>query len=844
MEEDPIQKLLQSTGWSLEDLLKKVQSRKDPILDVSATSTEGCNVETSSTSKSGTSSEDCFNGLDTNSSEVNISISEVLDVSANTSACNDVKSLHSGCESIGTKVETEPDKNPETEKASNQLEPHIKVEPEEIITVDEVVHTKIKVEVDDNLTMEQDSAKDCDTTTAVDRVESESVFDENKINENSNTTSLNAHKIASIVTKGVPEPIENSPVNGRESQIAGDISSEDSNVITNCQNKVMSSDTDMTDVEDGDSLDSAISSSSMFNKTRKKSAVRCKIEEQLQSLRNNKRPLLEKHNEGLSNTTNAQSPIKKSTAALSLIDRLCARIVEKQPDLQETDDKQGKLLNYDSGIETNSTNSSVSDYKVVSERSPIKLSKTEDKTKIKGWKNKRFESPPPPAPKTQISEVEPITGSTSSDTTYSVPCTAQEGSAFISDSLDEFLTESSPLRISYEVPKLKVEETIGANPDDPVPSVPIHPRVAMRGYRRIKGAVRVGNKPKTLAEKRKLLAKKYKDELELLRNAENATEQQKVQYRRLFERLLTKNQPFTKQQFSLSSLFSKKRSHVEYNNMKLKVVSQDKSEVVAKIYHSKTNHALPLKKRLLLNMPQTLLGKIPFKPGPLCKKSDLQIRNSDSEWSTEVKPVPRVSLIVTPKCEKRVHYKAQLFIKFREDGQLTEDQISFALSALKTKDLIEPRSFTFPVQFARDQEQMVLLRRINNTEVANVRTGAAAEETDEQIRDVVTTVVDKLLDCVEISNMNSVINYDDSADCPKEDHAFMLEDGAPLTKRGQPRRFNRLELELRRLNCRYFEVDVEQDKKEVIILQTQYYDDKGYLVVVRVVLFGTLSMKI
>lgn len=83
-------------------------------------------------------------------------------------------------------------------------------------------------------------------------------------------------------------------------------------------------------------------------------------------------------------------------------------------------------------------------------------------------------------------------------------------------------------------------------------------------------------------------------------------------------------------------------------------------------------------------------------------------------------------------------------------------------------------------------------------------------ETEEQIQDAVKIVVEKLVACAEVSSMTLDLSCDDTLlhDDSKEDGDSVMETTSPRKSNKRPR----LEAELRRLNCRYFEVEVEREK--------------------------------
>lgn len=972
MEEDPIKKLLLSTGWSVEDLLKKVQNINGsaPSCDLNDPQSESPKITPLS---NGVEESDCEKDLskpepDISASERPVSPStkqpEVQLESGSPDQEHEIPEVHEN----GVASSKPVDNGHCKDEAANSVDPtsidvirqggDISIISDKEIVSEEELETKqasteeavIVISVVDGESAGETEAASLENPTEVDVIRVE-VPD---------TTSPSCSTIP--VTKDETEDDVQDSVQSAESRpeapkhgLAED--SEPKSVEG-------SSKSDMS--TDFDSVDSGTPSSSPL-KVKKKSSLRCRLQEQLERLRNNKRSTgsllhaIEQKNiiqqskcssttTAVSNketvatsslecsigdkstvqqskcssttTVNTLAQLKKKSVSNSVLNRLLARVAEqgsvseetanecdrdlagqesgpaeringglleqvdepesiKQSEAAETNEadntlgaqivntiaedensptKRCAVNETDNALGMKSVNSVTEVEDISSESgdlelaeaeideadntfgikivsviggyespeppdipSPIKLTKTEDVTKIKSWKKKFFDLPPIPPSTPHVFAVEPITGSTSSDHSYSVPLALCDDAqptqeqqeefnpAFVSDTLDEFLSENYHLKISYEVPKLMAEEAI-ANTDgkytEARPSVPVSEQVKYRKSAK-RGRKPSGNKAKTLAEKRMLLADKHNEELEWLERVENATEEQKKIYSAMNQKLLTEDEPFSKRQFMVTAMFRNKKNYVEYNNRRIKVTSTDAKRVVARICDVKSE---PCKR--VVNRKNSLLGSlkghsitVSYKPGPLCKKDCLQNNRSDCKWSTVLKPVPRVSLTAIPEFGKPFHPRVQHFLKFEESGMITEDQIAFALAALKAA---EPKPISFPLTFNRDQQSMMMLRN-SKVQVTQSQSEKPSAETDDQIRDAVKIVVEKLLSCAEVSSMALDPTCDDSLsldDSREEGDSAMEETASPRKSNKRPR----LQAELRRLNCRYFEVEVEREK--------------------------------
>lgn len=192
-----------------------------------------------------------------------------------------------------------------------------------------------------------------------------------------------------------------------------------------------------------------------------------------------------------------------------------------------------------------------------------------------------------------------------------------------------------------------------------------------------------------------------------------------------------------------------------------------------------------------------------YRPGPLSKKVLLQEYNKD--WKTEIRTLPKVYLHVKPHLYKPISPRIRHLLP--EYGfELTDERISFALSTMHTET---PDSFTFPVPYANNQEYMLLRRKIQTNENGQLE----PTEDNKTVEETVQTVLDKMLDYVEIKAISDEVVMDDvSEKILREERANIVDQQKNISKKKKTKQ-SKTNYELKRLNVKVIEVNLE-DKGE------------------------------
>lgn len=390
----------------------------------------------------------------------------------------------------------------------------------------------------------------------------------------------------------------------------------------------------------------------------------------------------------------------------------------------------------------------------------------------------------------------PSTSADNSQSSFANDDTGQntaKNSPFISNTLDEFLTGNSKLNISYKVPKSGAEEGLVDSYREKSPLM-------------LKKIVKVGNedipvskktekiKAKTVAQKRKLLEKQRLKELK-------------------------KQAKFIKQQSLNNNNTNKERkcSYIELNNKKLWVRGTKPNICIAKIksplnvgpslkqYHRKR------KLSLLEELTKKCNEKIKYLPGPLSKKSTLQINGLDN-WKTKTKLLPKIILEVTPKIGQCL--VPDIIRRLPQcDGVVTADLAEFALSVLKTKTdtNTEEKTFKFPMRYINNQENIIVKKK---------RITSSNYKTEEKLckdicTDVIANVIDDLIRYVEIKEIAPTLIKEEETEYNCNDGRLdkipeIAESISSIIKKPQKKK-SKVELELLRLSCKVVNVEVEEN---------------------------------
>lgn len=444
---------------------------------------------------------------------------------------------------------------------------------------------------------------------------------------------------------------------------------------------------------------------------------------------------------------------------------------------------------------------------------PIHLTKTKNYTDVKGWKHKKIAVPSVEAETpTRVSFFDEAVPSCSYtdleiEKVEVAPCAVPKvekniKSAFESNLLDQFLVEHSQLNISYEVPKLDAEENISQNFNDLL--IPLKTCDASldknQDFSEDRRSIET-YKPKTLAEKRKMIEKTEKRKV-VKREVSSGGSDSSMIYSRIYCKGTTLKVP-TRVRYSGFLYYITKRGCTKGQRRPLKpyVYESPKAE------HPKINS----KPSLLTCLKPASMNTISYKPGPLSMKQRLQDRQSSSEWTTVIKKLPKITLEVTPEYCKSIDPRVLNYVKF-EDSLVTEERVDFALTALKNDDAFNCRSFTFPV-FYKNEEKFMLFRKRRSL-IPPVKGNEINTEDGET---AVRTVIDKLLNYVEISQIADSLVKQDTEERITQESDF-VKPLTPISKNIDAiiknSRKRKTSLELKRLNVKIIDVDVAEKEQD------------------------------
>lgn len=357
-------------------------------------------------------------------------------------------------------------------------------------------------------------------------------------------------------------------------------------------------------------------------------------------------------------------------------------------------------------------------------------------------------------------------------------------SPFVSNSLDEFLTDSK-LNVSYIIPKSGAEEGL-RQVYSVEPVINLNTKVKDEDHEKLK---QNEYKPKTLAEKRRIM------------------EKNKIQEERRFKKLKTQEN-------------LQRRSYVLFKNKKIFLRSKTMGNCIASIesditsFNQDTSLTRYKKPSLLTEFYRKSIAPVKYKPGPLSKKYLLQ--SDYSQWITELKSLPRVELNVMPQLGKPVHHWL-LPIICQWNGEITENQMEFALSALSTKPERTHKIFKFDVKYEKDQDQLLVRRKIFDKPSLNVQYVPNSNAHSNVDEDVIQ-VLENLIKYVEIKEIAPTLIKDDdnvatSMDVPlKMDPIINSQDSF---KKKTCRKLSRTSKELLRLNCKVVSMEVKENEPKV-----------------------------
>ncbi|KAF5296229.1 hypothetical protein FQA39_LY12566 [Lamprigera yunnana] len=255
----------------------------------------------------------------------------------------------------------------------------------------------------------------------------------------------------------------------------------------------------------------------------------------------------------------------------------------------------------------------------------IKLSKTNDITKIKGWRNKKFVI----EPSTLLScKKNSINNSKSLLPLMDIP-KPSISSVFTSDILDQYLKEST-LNISYEIPKLKMENSLTVTYTDKL--FPHYTRGIVKEQAEIQGK---NKKYKSFTKKSPAVSA-----LDcLLKLGPKKKLSYSFTIRGLNGEHVLENIPFKRRWFLTSSNITSTERYVVYNNQKLKVFTTKLNIKKALCTINRKDRANVYKKEIVCKPKKLCLLKPTHYEDVVFVKKD---------WEATKKPSPKIFSEVTP----------------------------------------------------------------------------------------------------------------------------------------------------------------------------------------------------
>lgn len=365
-----------------------------------------------------------------------------------------------------------------------------------------------------------------------------------------------------------------------------------------------------------------------------------------------------------------------------------------------------------------------------------------------------------------------------------------KGSPFVSNSLDEFLTDSK-LNVSYAIPKSGAEEGLRENNyNDPI--MLVDPQIKSE-ENSDKPKEKTEYKPKTLAEKRKIFERKKRMEEKRLNKLNYLKERQKGSYV-LFknEKVFVKSRTTRKCLAAVESTISK--ADLEPSEQQ---TSPSKPSLLQEYYRKST--------------------KLKFMPGPLSKKHLLQ--SDYSEWRSELKTLPKCVVDLLPEFRKPVHPNLLPHVLKQWNAEISEDHLEFALAALDNKE--QTKTFQFNVNYDRSQDKLLCRKKIKDH--LDVKPIEPVEEEEvkppvQVFQSEVAKVIEDLIKYVEIKELAPSLIKDDTDAEPLINPVEIIPDtteSKPMIKKRKPRRLACTNRELLRLNCKVISVDVKENEPKV-----------------------------
>uniref|UniRef100_A0A6P7GRX4 Uncharacterized protein LOC114342213 n=1 Tax=Diabrotica virgifera virgifera TaxID=50390 RepID=A0A6P7GRX4_DIAVI len=435
-----------------------------------------------------------------------------------------------------------------------------------------------------------------------------------------------------------------------------------------------------------------------------------------------------------------------------------------------------------------------------------------------------------------------------------------ENTGFVCDNLNNHLAANSKFNTSHEVPKSTVQEKI-ANKKVEKSYFAIKKQELKKCVDRSPIKYTSIGKPKTVAEKRRLLELAKRNELQITektkptwkqpQNVKNVTVKKeslepakkselksevKITETPKAKRKQSQNfkEAKVKKELKHVSLktYARRASYVLYKNRKIWVNSVTPNKCVANINCIKKDAKSPTqrKKLYLLNQRHKRSIQLLYRPGPLCKKEALQITGLNL-WKTKLLKLPKITLEVFPQQGRRFCDTVLHRLNTIVGGEMDSTKIEFSLSALKLKADNESNNLqpiTFPLTYQNKVENILVRKKniISQIGPQNKRSYSSSTFDHESV----ACVIEDLIKYVEIKEIaSSLIKEDDikvNDEIVSEAQSELPVENTLCIKR-QSRKRTKVERELLRLNHKVVNVELKNDKDDVYIVCNRPYCKLG-----------------
>lgn len=809
MDFNPIKNILEKTGWSCDDLLKQLQLYKSLQNDETNESKE--NVVSSSQQ----SCEEPVDDISTNSnSSVIINNQQIEEKQNEIEITSNITDSSMGVEEILESEEiSDSEESPESEQTSESEKDNLV----EVEINSEIIITKETDEISnlESCKINESSSETSQNIDENDKSVVKSADSTEKIDTSANNDSENLRQFIKLQLNSLRNRKKEALIKPTIVEVKNDIILQKKKaIIEDKDNEISKKDGEADEKPSEDILISTSNEASINNKTDKNSIV----VDNVNILSN------EEFNNVESTLTTSFNENNVDDNTLSKSDEL----------ISQTNELGLVILNVQGGVEFDDTDAVVEPKNDEKENINVALDTLRKIIK----KDKK--SPVPnvvPEPRKKIKLTKTIAKNVLEIVNERGVDSINDNSPFLSNSLDKFLTENSELNISYKVPKLGAEDGLKKRdwrelspnrfPANYQPSTSTDIKFPSKTIPKQFPDI----KAKTLAEKRKLLETTILDNSPLIIPPNEEFEQEKspskpddvksiektpekLDYKRKINKtMVIDKKRFSKRNIEKRSLYkspddndrlkmepykvfplkSNRASFVKLDDKKVWLRKSCNPGCVAVIKDKSSSKPVttPEKLSLLNTLNNRNKVKIKYKPGPLCKKS---LKDCFDDWETSVKQLPKLYYEVVPEIGREIKHSHLLPVN---EGVIDENQIEFALTALKSNVKVEPQKFCFPIKYANNQKNIIVRTKKPQTPSFD---SIRAKTVDEDVQDVVS----KLLDYVETKEITKDILKEDPICYEEENVADECEESKTVAHKKRKR--NKVDLELSRLSCKIVNV--------------------------------------